>query len=67
MFYLSIGENTMQTEAQKFERAIAGMNIPAERRKGTPENARWFLRSGTSHNRNHKNILAAICYARRLA
>ena len=57
----------MQTEARKFERAIAGMNIPVERKKGTPENARWFLRKGTANNRNHHNILVAICHARRLA
>ncbi len=57
----------MQTEAQKFERAIAGMNIPVERKKGTPENARWFLRNGTANNRNHRNILVAIYHARRLA
>jgi hypothetical protein len=57
----------MRTEAKKFERAIAGMNIPVERRKGTPENARWFLRNGTANNRHHKNIWDAICHARQLA
>jgi hypothetical protein len=57
----------MRTEAQKFERAIAGMNIPVERRKGTPANARWFLRNGTANNRHHKNIWDAICHARQLA
>ncbi|MEJ2267317.1 MAG: hypothetical protein P8X95_28135 [Anaerolineales bacterium] len=57
----------MRTEVRKFERAIAGMNIPVERRKGTPENARWFLRNGTAINRDHQNILVAICHARRLA
>ena len=34
------GEAAMQTETQKFERAIAGMNIPVERKKATLENAR---------------------------
>jgi hypothetical protein len=57
----------MQHDAQKFERAIAGMNIPATRKKGTPENARWFLRNGSILNRDHHNILVAICHARRLA
>ena len=57
----------MQTEAQKFERAIAGMNIPEQRRKGTPENARWFLRNGLVINRDHINVLVAICHAQRLA
>ena len=57
----------MQTDAQKYERAVAGMNIPAMRAKGTPENARWFLRNGTANNRDHANILVAIYHARRLA
>lgn len=57
----------MQSNVQKFEHAIAGMNVPAERRAGTPENARWFLRNGTAANRQHHNILVAICHARRLA
>ena len=57
----------MQTDTQKFERAVAGTNIPAMRAKGTPENARWFLRNGTANNRDHENILVAICHARRLA
>ena len=57
----------MQSEAQKFERALAGMNIPAQRRAGTPANARWFLRHGVIDNRDHANILVAICHARRLA
>jgi prophage antirepressor-like protein len=57
----------MLTEAQKFERAVSGMNIPAMRKKGTPENARWFLRNGSIQNREHHNILLAICHARRLA
>ncbi|WP_164513514.1 hypothetical protein [Thiosocius teredinicola] len=57
----------MPSESTKFERAVAGMNIPAERKCGTPENARWFLRSGLAHNRDHDKILIAICHARRLA
>ena len=57
----------MQTEVQKFESAIAGMKIPDQRKKGTPENARWFLRNGMVINRDHDNILVAICHARRLA
>lgn len=57
----------MQTDAQKYERAVAGMNIPVMRAKGTPENARWFLRNGTANNRDHANILVAIYHARRLA
>ncbi len=57
----------MPSESTKFERAVAGMNILAERKHGTPENARWFLRSGLAHNRDHDKILIAICHARRLA
>jgi hypothetical protein len=55
------------SERFKFERAISGMQIPEDRRLGTPENARWFLRSGAVLNRDHPNILLAICHARRIA
>ena len=57
----------MVTQRIKYERAIAGMRVPGERRSGTPENARWFLRSGAIVNREHPDILLAICHARRLA
>ncbi len=57
----------MQTQAKKFERAVAGMNVPVERKNGTPEHTRWLLRSGVADNRDHKNILIAICHARQLA
>lgn len=57
----------MSKEQTKFERAIADMQVPRERRKGTAENARWFLRSGAIVNRDHPQILVAICHARRLA
>lgn len=55
------------SEHFKYERAIAGMQIPEDRRQGTPENARWFLRNGAVLNRDHPNILLAICHARRIA
>ena len=55
------------SERLKFETAIAGMRIPQDRRLGTPENARWFLRKGAVFNRRHPNILLAICHALRIA
>ena len=55
------------SERSKFERAIADMQIPQDRRRGTPENARWFLRSGAVLNREYPKILLAICHARRIA
>ena len=57
----------MDSQRKKFEHAVADMRIPGERRSGTPENARWFLRRGAIVNRDHPNILLAICHARRLA
>lgn len=57
----------MDSQRKKFERIVAELRVPDERRSGTAENARWFLRSGAIVNRDHPNILLAICLARRLA
>lgn len=57
----------MDSQRRKFERVVAQLRVPDERRSGTPENARWFLRNGAIVNRDHPDILLAICHARRLA
>lgn len=57
----------MQRHREKYERVTRGMTLPVERRAGTPENARWFLRSGAIHNCEHPNILLAIYYAKCIA
>ena len=52
---------------QKFEAAVQDMKIPDNRKAANPPNALWFLRSGVAYNREHKNILAAIFHARKIA
>lgn len=52
---------------QKFERAVATMDVPEMRKEGNAFNARWFLRNGPVRNSEHPNILTAILHAKRLA
>jgi len=39
----------------RWKRLTKDMVIPNERKQPTPENLRWFLRSGHIRNMNHKN------------
>jgi len=67
VFFADLQEVNMDSQRKKFERIVAELCVPNERRSGTAENARWFLRSGAIVNRDHPDILLAICLARRLA
>lgn len=51
---------------QKFEHAIKGMDIPADRKSANLQNALWFLRQGVPLNRQHPNIMRAIFHARHI-
>ena len=52
---------------QKFERIIRNLDVPAERKCASAQNAAWFLRHGIRPNCSHPDILVAIFHARRLA
>ena len=51
---------------QKFENAVSGMNIPADRKSANSQNALWFLRQGVPLNREHPKIMTAIFHARHI-
>lgn len=44
----------------RWNRFTKSMDIPDERRVPTPENLRWFLRTGHIKNMNNKNYYFAI-------
>lgn len=57
----------MHAKAQKYERLIKTMNLPAVRKSYNQPNVRWFLRNGAIQNRTHRNFDAAFALARELA
>jgi hypothetical protein len=57
----------MHDKAQRYERLIKTMNLPAARKSCNPTNVRWFLRTGAIQNRTHRNFDAAFALARELA
>jgi hypothetical protein len=57
----------MHAKAQKYERLIKTMNLPAVRKSYSQPNVRWFLRNGAIQNRTHRNFDAAFALARELA
>ena len=39
-----------------YERAVATMNIPEQRKIASNANANWFIRNGWITNKNHNNF-----------
>ena len=63
--FLTEVEN-LEFKKKEFEKIVESMNIPQERKTATPENARWFLRSGAIQNSNHFDIQKAIDLAKQI-
>ena len=57
----------MRDKAQRYERLIKTMDLPAFRKIYSQPNVRWFLRNGAIQNRTHRNFDAAFTLARELA
>jgi len=50
-----------------YEKHIQKLNVPEERKQGTPLNARWFIREGYVMNRKHPSADFVLDAARKIA
>ncbi|MDH5228890.1 MAG: hypothetical protein OEZ58_01510 [Gammaproteobacteria bacterium] len=51
-------------QTQRFEQLIASMDLPEQRKYGSPNNAVWFIRHGGIRNRDHNHFDEAYMLAR---
>ena len=51
----------------RYENAVASMNIPALRKLASTSNANWFIRNAWIANKNHSNFSQARAAALKIA
>jgi len=57
----------MQEKVIRYEYLIKTMKLPADRKRFSQPNVRWFLRNGAIQNTTHPHFDAALKLARELA
>jgi hypothetical protein len=59
---------TKETDSVKlYEKLIQKLDVPEDRKAGTPLNARWFIRQGYVQNRNNPVVEEVLELARKIA
>lgn len=57
----------IEDDIRLFENNIKNLDVPEDKKKANPMNARWFIRSGYVMNRNHPLASVVLEAARKLA